>query len=97
MGIAGDTGLGGTQHPCLLVEQEAFALETTGVTGELAAATDDAMARHDDAERVAGIGRSDRPYRSGPAEGECNLRVGARGAVLDRHQRLHTSRWNGVP
>ncbi len=45
MGIAGDTGLGGTQHPRLLVEQEAFALETTGVTGELAAATDDAMAR----------------------------------------------------
>jgi len=50
------------------VEQVPLAFDAAAVAGEASGGADDAMARDDDADRVAAVGQADRARRRGPAD-----------------------------
>src|SRR5204862_290777 len=59
---------GQREHARLEVEQRALALETAAVAGEAPVGADDAMARHDDRDRVAAVGVADGARVEDPAQ-----------------------------
>lgn len=73
----------GAGEVLFLLEQGVLAFEAPPVAGQVAILADDAMARHNDGDRVGGAGASDRANGSGLADGAGDLGVRARGAVGD--------------
>jgi hypothetical protein len=72
--------------PALEVEQVLLALQAAAVTGQVTSGAHDAVAGHDDADRVASVGQADRPGGAGPSDPLGELAVGPRFAVRNLPQ-----------
>jgi hypothetical protein len=60
-----------------------LAFQAAAVAGEVTGGADDTVARHDDADRIASIGQTDRPGAAGASDPLGELAVGPRFAVRD--------------
>jgi len=76
----------GSMLPALEVEQVLLAFQAAAVAGEVTRGSDDAVAGHDDADRVASIGQADRPGGAGASDPLGELAVGPCFAVRDLPQ-----------
>src|SRR5437763_6185259 len=72
----------------LEAKKRRLALEAARIAGEGTRAADDAMARHDDRDRVAADGGADGPARRGHAERAGDVAVAARRARGDLQEGL---------
>jgi hypothetical protein len=70
----------------LEVEQVLLAFQAAAVAGEVTRGSDDAVAGHDDADRVASVGQADRPGGAGASDPLGELAVGPCFAVRDLPQ-----------
>jgi len=69
-----------------MVEQPLFAAETAAIAGKCAVRSDDAMARHDNRDRVGAVRQPYGATRRGPAEPLSQLAITGRLARPDRAQ-----------
>jgi hypothetical protein len=67
----------------LEVEQVPLALQTAAVAGEVTSGAHDAVTGHDDADRIATVGKADRPGSAGAPDPLGELTVGPCFAVRD--------------
>src|SRR5664280_2785004 len=81
-------GLLGAGDVALMGEQPRLVLDATAEAGEVAGARHDAVARYDDADRVAAVRRTDRTCLADIAELAGLLAVRHRRSVRDRAQHL---------
>jgi hypothetical protein len=68
-------------------EQPALALDTASIAGEAAVRADDAMARHDDADRIVSVREPDGARRIRRTDAPRQFAVRRRAAELDFAQR----------